>query len=48
MPYRLTLKHPAEAEIATEFGDGTLFRQGDVVWHDPAKGRFWKTQETKS
>ena len=28
------------AELATEYGDGTRFKVGDVVWHNHVRGTF--------
>ena len=40
--YRLKIANAKEAEIATEYGDGTQFKPGDVVLHNARLGRYRK------
>ena len=36
----LTLTSAKEAEIATEYGDGTEFKEGDTVLHNHEAGTY--------
>lgn len=40
--YLLTLANDHEAEIATEFGDGSTFVAGEMVYHNPTTGTYRK------
>ena len=37
----VTLSNESEAEIATEYGDGTQFKPGDMAYHDSANGLYY-------
>jgi hypothetical protein len=43
----LTLSDDAEAEIATEYGDGTIWKKGDRVLHNHVTGKYRKTPEDR-
>lgn len=38
----ITLDTPREADIATEFGDGSQFKVGDEIIHDFKAGRYYR------